>query len=403
MKIGIIKEEKNPPDARVVLTPTQCAHLIEKGVDLVVERSDIRCFRDDEYEKLGVPLTDDVSSCDILLGVKEVPVEKLIPDKTYFFFSHTIKKQVYNQKLLQEILRKNIRLIDYEVLTDARGKRVIAFGVFAGIVGAHNALWTYGKRTGRFELMRMKDAYDYDQVKKTYTNIDWPPINIVLTGKGRVGTGAAQVLREMGIEEVSPEAYLNEKSDRARFVQIDYNHYVAPRPGSDKELKDFFEHPGEFISDFHRFATKSDMMINGIFWDNDAPVFFTKEEMKHDDFRIRVIADVTCDIAPVSSIPSTLRATTIDDPVFGYDPVKEEEVAPFQDHVIDMMTIDNLPNELPRDASTSFGEQFLQNVWPQIEKNEFDSGVLSRGTVTENGGLGKYFQYLRDFAGLSPA
>lgn len=403
MKIGIIKEEKYPPDARVVLTPAQCAHMIKKGVDLVVERSDIRCFRDEEYIEMGVPMTDDVSSCDILLGVKEVPVEKLIPDKTYFFFSHTIKKQAYNQKLLQEILRKNIRLIDYEVLTDAQGKRVIAFGVFAGIVGAHNALWTYGQRTGDFELMRMKDAYDYDQVKKSYVNIQWPPIDIVLTGKGRVGTGAAQVLREMGIEEVSPQTYLNEKSDRARFVQIDYNQYVVPRPGSDKGLNDFFDHPSEFISDFYRFATRSDLMINGIFWDNDAPPFFTKEQMRKEDFRIRVIADVTCDIAPVSSIPSTLRATTIDDPVFGYDPVKEEEVAPFQDHVIDMMTIDNLPNELPRDASTSFGEQFMQNVWPQIEKDEFDSGVLLRGTVTERGELGRYFQYLSDFAGLSPA
>src|SRR5690625_5255255 len=195
--------------------------------------------------------------------------------------------------------------------------------------------------------MRMKDAYDYDQVKKTYTNIDWPPINIVLSGKGRVGTGAAQVLREMGIEEVSPEAYLNEKSDRARFVQIDYNHYVAPRPGSDKELKDFFEHPGEFISDFLRFETKSDMMLNGIFRDNVAHVFFTQEQIKHDDYRIRVIADVTCDKAPVSSIPSNHRATTIDDPVFGHDPVKEEEEAPSLDHVIDIMTIDNLPIELP--------------------------------------------------------
>jgi len=399
MKIGIIKEEKIPSDSRVVLTPSQCAHLIREGADLVVQRSAIRCFKDEEYKSLGIPLTDDLSDCDILLGVKEVPIESLIAGKTYFFFSHTIKEQEYNRPLLQEILKKKIRLIDYEVLTDDAGKRVIAFGIFAGIVGAHNALWTYGCRTGAFELMRMKDAYDYEQVKKSYAKIQWPPMKIVLTGKGRVGTGAAQVLDEMGISRVNQDVFLNKTADGPQYVQIDYNQYVRPRKKTGKELKDFFTHPEAFVSDFYKFASVADIMINGIFWDNKAPAFFTKSEMRQEDFNIEVIADITCDIAPVSSIPATLRATTIEAPVFGYDPEKETEVSPYQDHTVDMMTIDNLPNELPRDASTSFGEQFLENVWPEIKANRFESGILQRGTVAKDGMLGRHFQYLKNFAG----
>lgn len=399
MKIGIIKEEKIPSDSRVVLTPQQCQRMIREGADLVVQRSEIRCFTDQEYENLNVPLTDDVSDCDILLGVKEVPPESLIAGKTYFFFSHTIKKQEYNRRLIQEIIKKKIRLIDYEVLTDDLGKRVIAFGIFAGIVGAHNALWTYGRRTGSFELMRMKDAYDYDEVKKTYRGIEWPRLKIVLTGRGRVGTGAAQVLKEMGFQEVDPEVFLNEPATGPEFVQIDYSLYAKLRdekPGH----KSFFTHPEAYESDFGKFSSVADIMINGIFWDNNAPAFFTKEEMKGEDFNIRVIADITCDIAPVSSIPSTLRATTIEDPVFGYDPEKEAETEPFRSDVIDMMTIDNLPNELPRDASVSFGDQFLEYVWPELKENRFDSGVLLRGTVAVDGTTGPYFDYLKNFAGL---
>src|SRR5699024_5797775 len=247
--------------------------------------------------------------------------------------------------------------------------------------------------------MRMKDAYDYEQVKKSYAKIQWPPMKIVLTGKGRVGTGAAQVLDEMGISRVNQDVFLNKTADGPQYVQIDYNQYVRPRKKTGKELKDFFTHPEAFVSDFYKFASVADIMINGIFWDNKAPAFFTKSEMRQEDFNIEVIADITCDIAPVSSIPATLRATTIEAPVFGYDPEKETEVSPYQDHTVDMMTIDNLPNELPRDASTSFGEQFLENVWPEIKANRFESGILQRGTVAKDGMLGRHFQYLKNFAG----
>ncbi|MDG1434957.1 MAG: NAD(P)-dependent oxidoreductase [Saprospiraceae bacterium] len=397
MKIGVIREEKVPPDSRVPLTPEQCLFINEPGkIQVVVQPSTNRCFDDESYHEAGISLQEDLSDCDVLMGVKEVPIGKLISNKTYFFFSHTIKKQSYNRDLLLAILKKNIRLLDYEVLTNERGQRLIAFGKFAGMVGAHNGVMTYGNRTGEFNLKRMKDCHDYSEAKTIYKGLDLPPMKIVVTGKGRVANGAAQVLKDMDIENVSPEDFLENEFQHAVFTQLDCVDYAAHKDGEIFNLQDFFQNPQNYESIFTPYIQASDLMINGIYWDNKAPAFFTKEEMKKSDFRIKVIADVTCDIAPVASIPSTLRASTIANPIFGYDPIAEAEAVPHQASVIDMMTIDNLPNELPRDASQAFGEQFIEHIFQELLEQKED-GVIERASVTQNGDLGKYFEYLRDY------
>lgn len=397
MKIGVIRERKVPPDSRVPLTPEQCAFLNKSGkVQIVVQPSPNRCFKDEDYKKAGIPFQDDLTDCDVLMGVKEVPIEQLVPDKTYFFFSHTIKKQSYNRDLLLAILEKNIRLLDYEVLTNEKGQRLIAFGKFAGMVGAHNGVMTYGNRTGKFKLKRMKDCHDYAEATAIYKTLELPPMKIVVTGTGRVANGAAQVLKDMDIEQVSPEDFLENEFQHAVFTQLDCIDYAAHKNGETFNLQDFFQNPQNYESIFTPYTQASDLLINGIFWDNKAPAFFTKEEMKGSDFRIKVIADVTCDIAPVASIPSTLRASTIANPIFGYDPVAEAEVVPYQKNVVDMMTIDNLPNELPRDASQAFGEQFIEYIFQELLEQK-EGGVIERASVTENGDLGKHFEYLRDY------
>ena len=397
MKIGIIREGKNPPDSRVPLTPTQCATIEKKyGINIIVQPSPKRCFPDKDYTSAGLNVSDDIASCDILMGVKEVPIKQLIPDKTYFFFSHTIKKQPYNQQLLWAILDKNIRLLDYEVLTNEKGQRLIAFGKFAGMVGAHNALWTYGQRTKAFSLPRLHTMLDYAAAVKMYQTISIPSIKIVLTGTGRVANGAAMVLKDMGILQVTPADFLQKQFDVAIFTQLDCEDYAARKDGSPFDLQDFFKNPQFYKSIFAPYTKTADVMINGIFWDNQAPAFFTQEEMAEDQFNIKVIADVTCDIAPVASIPSTLKAATIEEPVFGFNPETGKETPPFSPNMVDMMTIDNLPNELPRDASTAFGEQFIEHILPELLKDK--SAVIERATVTENGVLGKHFQYLADYA-----
>ena len=344
MKLGIIREEKTPPDSRVPLTPAQCAQLLKQypTIEIVVKPSPNRCYTDQEYKDAGIPFQEELSDCDILMGVKEVPKDSLIPNKIYFFFSHTIKQQVYNRSLLQTILAKKIQLLDYEVLTNEKGQRLIAFGHFAGMVGAHNGLLTYGLRTGAFEMKRMKDCYDYKEAVEHYKGITFPSLKIILSGTGRVASGAAQVLNDMGIRKVSPRDFLHQSFDSAVYTQLACKDYVAKKDATSFELSGFYENPLEYKSIFAPYAKVGDIFINGIYWDNQAPAFFSKEEMRHPEFNIQVIADVTCDIAPLSSIPSTLRASTIADPFFGYDPNTESETAPFQKGSIDTVSYTHL-------------------------------------------------------------
>ena len=400
MKIGIIREGKTPPDTRTPLTPEQCAHLIrDLQLDVRVEPSHIRCYTNAEYMDFHVPVSADMEACDVLMGIKEVPVDQLIPDKTYLFFSHTIKAQPYNRRLLQEILKRRIRLLDYEVMTDEQSRRLIAFGKFAGMVGAHNALWTWGMRSGDFQLPRMKDCFDYEAAKDHYHKINWPSVKIVVTGSGRVGTGAVEVLHDMGILQVSPAEFLENEFEEAVFTQITPHDYVARKDGKSFHTRDFYAHPDQYHSIFERFTRTADIMINGIFWDKRAPAFFTAEQMKNPDFRIRVMADVTCDIAPESSIPCTVRASSIANPVYGYDLQTGTETAPFLSNSIDVMAIDNLPSEMPRDASRSFGDQFIHHILQELLRP--DSAVIERATIAENGQLGKHFQYLQSYVAAS--
>lgn len=397
IKIGIIREGKTPPDARSPLTPEQCAEAqVELPVRIVAEPSPVRCFKNEEFTKHGIHLQADLSDCDILLGVKEVPIDQLIPNKTYLFFSHTIKKQAYNRALLQAVLDKNIRLIDYEALTNEQGDRLIAFGFYAGIVGAHNGLWTWGKRTGQFSLPRLCESHDYAAVLEIYEKLQLPPLRVVLTGAGRVSSGAAKNLRDMGIEQVSPQDFLEKQFDTAVFTQLNAADYVRHREGKAFDKKHFYAHGDEYVSTFERYWPLTDIFINGIFYDKKAPKFFSLEDMQRADFRPQVIADITCDLMPDSSVPSTLRATKIADPVYGFDPVSGQETVPYQPHVVDMMTIDNLPSELPRDASAFFGRQLLDKILPELLKGR-ESAAIRRGMITENGALTEEFAYLADY------
>lgn len=396
MKIAIIREEKNPPDSRVPLAPSQVAELIKKGYQIEVQRSPNRCFKDSEYEELGIPMIDTITDQEFLLGVKEVPVENILEGKTYFMFSHTIKEQPYNAKLIQTIIKRKSTLVDYEVLVDSNDKRVIAFGKFAGMVGAHNAMYTYGKQTAKYDLPRMKDLDDYESAKKIYSTLTLPNARIVLTGTGRVSNGAALVLEDMGVKKVTPASFLKDKHEQAVFTQLSSFFYAKRKDGKVFEnIQNFYDYPSQYESDFHHYVDQADIFINGIYWHPEAPAFFTTEQMKAKDFSIKVIADVTCDIAPEASVPSTLRPSTIADPIYGYDPKTESEISPFSGG-IDVMAVDNLPNELPKDASRAFGNMFITQVLTPQENG--DNSVIKRGTIVNKGELTERFNYLKAYA-----
>lgn len=396
MKFGIIKERKNPPDRRVVLSPEACNKVIKtfKQAQVIVEPSDIRVYNDFEYTEQNITVANQVQNCDVLIGVKEVPIDALIPNKKYFFFSHTIKKQPYNRALLKAILEKNIEFYDHEVIVSQKNTRLVAFGKYAGIVGAYNGFRAYGLKYGTYNLPKAETLKDQDALIAQLKKIKLPNIKIVLTGKGRVGNGAKEMLDGMGLEQVGLKDYLNKKFTMPVYCQIDVLDYNKRKDGERSNKQEFFTNPSEYKSNFFRFAKVSDIYIAGHFYGDGAPYLFTKEDAKHTDFKIKVVADISCDInGPVAT---TIKASTIADPVYGYDPETGEETDYKNPNAIAVMAVDNLPCELPRDASVGFGQSFIKHVIPAFF-NEDKDGVLERARMTKDGKLTDRFSYLQDY------
>lgn len=396
IKFGIIRERKNPPDRRVVLPPQACQKVLaaHPEAECIVEPSPIRVFTDGEYHEAGVEVAPKMEACDVLLGVKEVPIEALIPNKKYFFFSHTIKKQPYNRDLLRAILERNIELYDHEVITHSKGMRLVAFGRYAGIVGAYNGLRAYGLKFDLYHLPKAETLADQQALIGELRKIDLPPIKIVLTGKGRVGNGAKEMLDGMQLRQVSVAEYLNQDFDEAVYCQIDVLDYNQRKDGRDLGEQDFFQDPGAYKSTFMRFAQVSDLYLAGHFYGDGAPYLYTRQDVKHPDFKIKVVGDVSCDIdGPVAT---TLRASTIADPIYGYDPDSESETEFTDPNAIAVMAVDNLPAELPRDASNGFGDAFVAEVIPAFFNGDAD-GVLERARMTQNGKLTERYAYLQGY------
>lgn len=396
MKLGILKERKNPPDRRVIFSPNELARLkqLYQGASIKVESSDIRVFTDEQYKNLGIEVTNDISDCDVLFGVKEVPVEDLIPNKAYFFFSHTIKKQPYNRKLLQAILEKNIDLYDHETIVDSHNRRLIGFGRYAGIVGAYNSIRAFGIKFELFKLPKAETLSGKEALIAHLKRLVLPPLKFVITGTGKVGNGAKEILDAIKIKEVSVENYLTKNYTQPVYTQIDVLEYNKRKDGQVLDFTDFYDNPQEYVSDFERFTKVSDIYITGHFHANDAPVILTREMLLSKDCKIKVVADVSCDVN--GPIACTLRSSTIAEPLYGYLPSEDKEVDVFHPAAIVVMAVDNLPCELPKDASEGFGEMFMEHVIPAFF-NEDKEGILQRAKITEKGKLTPRFSYLQDY------
>lgn len=396
MNIGLITERKTPPDRRVVFTPQKAAELQKKyDLKFSVEPSAIRVFSDNDYKKQGLTLTKNFDNCEVLLGVKEVPINQLIPNKSYFFFSHTIKMQPYNRDLLKAVLNKNITLYDHEVVTKASGQRLIGFGRFAGLVGAYNGFRALGLRDHLFELPKVETLEDLNAVKAQLDQIKLPNLKICLTGSGKVAKGAKEILDHLQITEVNINDYLHQDFDEAVYCKIDVLDYNKLKDTTKEASKrHFFDQPEAYESDFMRFAKVTNYFIAGHFYGEGAPFLFTREDAKTTDFKIDLVADISCDIdGPVAS---TIRPSTIANPFYGYHPHSEEEVNYNHPEAICVMAVDNLPCELPKDASEGFGEMFAQHVIPAFFNGDKD-GILERAKMTENGQLTKRYNYLQEF------
>ncbi|TXE15584.1 alanine dehydrogenase [Psychroserpens burtonensis] len=397
MKFVIIKERKNPPDRRVVFSPEKLAEARTQFPDaeFVVESSDIRVFSDDAYRQKGFAVLDDVSDCDVMIGVKEVPLEALLPNKKYFYFSHTIKKQPYNRKLLQVMLDKHIEMYDHETIVKQNGARLIGFGRYAGLVGAYNGFRVLGLRDKLFNLPKVEMLADLNEVKAELDKITLPNIKILLTGTGKVALGAKEILDHLKIKQVSDALYLTSQFTESVYVMADVMEYAKRKDGKVGSKQEFYKDPTYFESNFMPYARETDYFIAGHFYGNNAPYLFTRQDAKQPDFKINLVADVSCDIdGPVAS---TIKPSTIADPFYGYDAQTEKEVAFDAKGAITVMAVDNLPCELPKDASEGFGELFLEHVIPAFFNND-ERGILKRAKITTpEGTLTERFKYLQEY------
>ena len=397
IKIGIIREGRIPTDKRTPLTPRNCVELKEiyPQLQIVVQPSKIRTILDEEYKALKIPLQEDLSDCDYILGIKQVPASELIEGKTYFFFSHTIKKQPENQKLLREILKKKCTLIDYECIKDFKGNRLISFGHFAGLVGAYNTIKTYGHRYRLFDLKPAHLCFDYAEMRSYFKKVKLKPIKIALTGGGRVANGAMQVLDQMRIKEVNLYDFTDKVFSHPVYCQIHSEHFNVKKGTNFFDKKDFFKNPAGYVSTFFELAKKADILMACAYWNAQAPKLFTKEQMRSSEFNIKVIGDITCDVA--GSIPSTLKSTSIDNPVYDYNPFSEDLEVPYSsDKNVTVMAIDNLPCELSRDASEDFGKQLINKVFPLIFGTDKNI-IIEKATIAKDGTLTSLFEYLSEY------
>lgn len=396
MKFGIIKERKNPPDRRVVFSPNELTKLKQSyhEASVEVESSDIRIFSDEEYKNMGITVTDDISNCDVLFGVKEVPVENLIPNKAYFFFSHTIKKQPHNRKLLQAVLEKNIDLYDHETIVDAHDHRLIGFGKYAGMVGVYNGIRAFGIKFELFKLPKAESLSGKDALIAQLKRITMPALKFVVTGTGKVGSGAKEILDAIKVKEITVDNYLTKKYTQAVYVQLDVLEYNKRLDGQVLDFKDFVDHPQEYTSDFEKFTKVSDIYFAGHFHANNAPMILTREMLNASDCKLKVVADISCDVN--GPIACTIRSSTIEEPLYGYFPFEDKEVDFFHPAAVAVMAVDNLPCEIPKDSSEGFGEQFMEHVIPAFFNGDKD-GILKRAKITENGKLTERFSYLQDY------
>jgi alanine dehydrogenase len=394
--IGLIREGKIPSDNRVALTPAQCKFLVShfEDIQIKVQYSLTRCFTDQEYQKAGIEVTEELSECNLLLGIKEVPIYQLIPNKKYIFFSHTKKKQAYNQQLMHAMMDLGITLIDYECLEHKDGQRIIGFGFFAGIVGAHNGIMTYGNRTGAYNIGRVGEVKDYRELIHTYFGLKLPPIKIVVTGSGRVAHGIVEIMNLMDVQEVETDEYLSREFDYPVYVHLKGADLYQHQLNGNYSRTDFHEHPDMYRSLFKPYLSQTDILMNGIYWEPRIPSFFKMSDLHAPDFRIQTIADITDD--KNGSIPCNLGDASIADPVYGVNKQTGEKTAPYISGSIDIMAVGNLPNELPRDASRFFGEQLIKYILNEIRSG--GSETIERATILKEGKLTVEFEYLSDYS-----
>ncbi len=430
-KIGIRHEDKYVMERRVALIPEHVKQLVEKGIEVHVERSAKRIFKDEEFASAGAILVDKLTEPDLILGVKEMPMDFFQHQKTYIFFSHTIKGQSYNMPLLKRMMEKEVNLIDYEKVTNEKGQRLIFFGRFAGLAGMINSLWSAGQRYRELGIetpfLLLQQTHHYNSLEEAKEAVaavgekiksdglpeQLSPFVVGITGYGNVSKGAQEILALLPVEEVSPAGLttLGEQNNLSNKViyQVVFKEEDLSKPleaGKAFNLQEYYNHPQRFEGQFEQYIPHLSILMNCMYWDDRYPRIVTKkyleELFKSGRPKLTVIGDVTCD--PDGSVEITHKGTEIEDPVFVYNPYTREPVMGFKGEGILVMAVDILPSELPREASGAFSNA-LVNYIPDIAAADYNLNFenlnvpapFKRAMILHRGKLTPDFEYLNEY------
>jgi saccharopine dehydrogenase (NAD+, L-lysine-forming) len=429
--IGIRHEDKYAMERRAPLTPKHVERLVKhKKLDIVIQSSEKRIFTDEEYLKAGAKVSKDLKKCSVIFGVKEMPISFFEPEKTYVFFAHVIKGQQHNMPMLKKMMELKCNLIDYERVVDEQGKRIIFFGRYAGMAGMINSFWSLGLRLKHLgfqsNLARIRQAHNYHSLREAKEDIsaigqliaengipsNLRPFVIGFTGYGNVSQGAQEICGLIPVKEISADKLLNLKARKKLPDNMIYKVVFREEDmyeridGESFDLHDYYNHPELFRSKFEKYIPHLSMLINCVYWDVRYPKLVTKEYLKKlfskGEPKLKVIGDISCDVE--GSVECTLKPTEIGDPIYIYNPVTETITMGSAGHGIQMMAVDILPAELPRDSSDGFADVLVNYVKP-IADADFEESFedldlprsIKKALVLHRGELTPDYEYLKEF------
>lgn len=429
-KIGVRYEDKYAMERRVPLVPDHVKKLIDAGLKIEIVKSPKRIFKDEEYKKAGAEIVDELTDSDIVLGVKEMPIDFFRKNKTYIFFSHTIKGQAYNMPALKKMMEQEVNLIDYERIVDEKDRRLIFFGRFAGLAGMTNSLWSVGQRLAEFGIetpfLKIQQTHHYGSldeiievvssvgqfIAKNGLPVQLPPFVVGITGYGNVSKGAQEILDLLPTIQISPAELLNLHTEKNlpnnvvyKVVFEEKDLSIPIEDGKAFDLQEYYKHPERFKDQFAKYIPHLSILMNCMYWNDKYPRIVTKDYLEklfsEGRPKLLVIGDVTCD--PDGSVECTHKGTEIEDPVFVYNPLTRKPTMGFKGEGILVMAVDILPSELPREASQTFSDALIGFI-PEIAKADFMvpfadlklPDPIKKALILHNGKLTPEYQYLKN-------
>lgn len=432
ISIGIRHEDRYKMECRVPLTPKHVAKLInQQHIDVIVETSKRRVFKDEEFISVGAKIHKDLKKCDVIFGVKEMPIHYFEPKKTYVFFSHVIKGQKSNMPMLKRMMELKCNLIDYEKIVDEQNKRLIFFGRYAGLAGMINSLWALGLRLKEYgynsRLLKIKQAHQYHSLDEAREDIsavgqliaedgiphELRPFVIAFAGYGNASQGAQEICGLLPVKEITPEKLIELKHRKNVPDNIIYKvifqekHLVEPNdPKQEFDLQDYYANPENYHSVFDKYVPHISMLINCIYWEKRYPRLITKEYLKKlyskGTPKLTIVGDISCDIE--GSIASTLKSTEIEDPIYVYNPKTDSVEMGHKGVGLLTMAVDILPAELPRDSSCGFADVLVNFVKPiaiadyNLPFEELDlPRAIRKALILHNGEFTPPYKYLEEF------